>query len=190
MSHQLRPFYVTHEGTEYRVGAGPDDTARLFTVGTQKSKPHLTMFHRSPGAGPVVASAILHGIPSKFDFTLRNSGQPVVMKKSLLSSTWSFHIPPLGDLQWKKEGGGWSSSRNLVDKQGRVVARYEKGKRASLLGSRGDDTISVLNEQRFLDSFLELVVVTCVSTLDYDRQLIEAAGTAGAGGNPGANATV
>ena len=78
-----------------------------------------------------------------------------------------------------EDGGLFSSSRNLIDQQGNVIARFEKGKRTSLLGKREDNTISVLNDQRFLDSFLEVVVITCIAAVEYDRQSSEAVGKAG-----------
>lgn len=127
---------------------------------------------------PIIATVIFHSLSSKIDIQLANTGQSITMKKpNLLSSSRNFYVPGLGELQWKMEDGGlFSSTRHLIDQQGIEVARYERGHRTSLFGSRADNTISVIDDWRFLDSFLEVIVITCLAAVEYDRRSEEGVG--------------
>lgn len=78
----------------------------------------------------------------------------------------------------KEDGGLFSSTRHLIDSRGIEVARYEKGHRTSTFGKRADSTISVTDDQLFLDSFLEVIVITCLAAVEYDRRSEEEVGEA------------
>ncbi|ODH49878.1 hypothetical protein GX48_03967 [Paracoccidioides brasiliensis] len=57
-----------------------------------------------------------------------------------------------------------SSNLKLVDGGKRTVARYEK--KSSML-SKENDVIALLVPE--LDGFLDIVVITCLATLEYKR---------------------
>ncbi|KLJ12009.1 hypothetical protein EMPG_12844 [Blastomyces silverae] len=116
----------------------------------------------------VVGTANFHmTVSSKIGINL-STNQTITMKRpDSFSSKRSFEsLTPLGTLEWKSGSGGSlvTSDLKLVDMSGRTVARYEK--HSSLLSGRSDEITLLVPE---LDGFLDIVIITCMATIEYRR---------------------
>ncbi|OJD17662.1 hypothetical protein AJ78_02253 [Emergomyces pasteurianus Ep9510] len=123
----------------------------------------------------VVGTATFHTFSSKIDICLSTNHAITMKCPDLFTSSRRFEsLTPLGTLEWKREGLV-SSNLKLVDESGRTVARYEK--HWSLL-SKQSDAITLLVPE--LDGFLDIVIITCMATIEYkrveDEVVAEAAG--------------
>ncbi|EEH40176.1 hypothetical protein PAAG_02231 [Paracoccidioides lutzii Pb01] len=129
--------------------------------------------HQQPGSqinnDHVVATVNFHTFSSKIDISF-STNQAIVMKcPDAFSSARRFEsLTPLGTLEWKRDRGALgslvSSNLKLVDGGKRTVARYEK--KSSML-SKENDVIALLVPELY--GFLDIVVITCLATLEYKR---------------------
>ncbi|EEH22534.2 hypothetical protein PABG_04745 [Paracoccidioides brasiliensis Pb03] len=114
--------------------------------------------HQQPGSqinnDHVVATVNFHTLSSKIDIGF-STNQAIVMKcPDAFSSARRFEsLTPLGTLEWKRDWGG-----------PRWEVLYEK--KSSML-SKENDVIALLVPE--LDGFLDIVVITCLATLEYKR---------------------
>ncbi|PGH13237.1 hypothetical protein AJ79_03796 [Helicocarpus griseus UAMH5409] len=117
----------------------------------------------------VVGTARFHSLSSKIDVNLSTNHAFQMKRPDPFSSTRRFEsLTPLGTLEWRSDGGALgsliTSNLKLVDGTGRTVAKYEKG---SGLVSRGSSTITMLVPE--LDGFLDIVIMSCMATIEYRR---------------------
>ncbi|QSS51852.1 hypothetical protein I7I53_07290 [Histoplasma capsulatum var. duboisii H88] len=212
MQPPIRCVHLAKERSWTRLGykiTTPDDSSCLYTVGTSRSHPEVTLtrhlqpvpytrqtssisrlsgqfslsnllgqsrhhhYHHQQTAqfnnNYLVGTATFHTFSSKIDIGLSTNHTIIMKRPDPLSTTRRFEsLTPLGTLEWKSDGGPFgslvSSNLKLVDARGRTVARYQK--RSSSL-SRESDVITLLVPE--LDGFLDIVVITCMATIEYRR---------------------
>ncbi|PGG96468.1 hypothetical protein GX51_07802 [Blastomyces parvus] len=118
----------------------------------------------------VVGTANFHiTASSKIDISLSTNQAITMRRPDSFSSKRRFEsLTPLGTLEWKSGGGALgslvTSDLKLVDMSGRTVARYEK--QSSLRSGRSEQITLLVPE---LDGFLDIVILTCMATIEYRR---------------------
>ncbi|KAF9895141.1 hypothetical protein FE257_000043 [Aspergillus nanangensis] len=146
----------------------PDSAPPAFSIETHSmSKPNVIAFRGPPHSSAPIGDARFHSFSSSVDVTVR--GQPVHMKMSQLSGSFSIESPRGQKMKWhlsQSTGSSWT----LRDASGANLAQLKSHGIPGLGGEKRLDILVPCDE-----GLVELIVVTGLAAVTLHKQIKQAA---------------